>query len=91
MPARGFFAGGTADKAFDNECTQQRRARAGILAKQWGCTPNQIALAYLRAHAFPVIPILGTLNLDHLRAGIGAGNVTLTAAHAAWLRDGGAL
>jgi len=91
MPARGFFAGGTADPAFDNACTQQRRARAGILATQLGCTPNQIALAYLRAHAFPVIPILGTLNLDHLRDGMDAVNITITAAHAAWLRDGGAL
>ena len=42
-------------------------------------TKRRIALAYLMHQPFPVIPLLGTANLDHLHDGLGAASIALTA------------
>ena len=68
--------------------SQARRERARQLAAELGYSANQIALAYLRGHAFPVIPIIGTVNLDHLNDALGATEVDLTPEQVRWLKDG---
>lgn len=85
----GFFANhGKAPEKFINDENTARAARADRLAEQLGATPNQVALAWLRAQAFPVIPILGTADVDHLQDALGTVDVTLSADQAAWLESG---
>jgi len=48
------------------------------LAREIGVTANQIALAYLLHQRFPVVPILGTSSVEHLREAIGAVDIQLT-------------
>ena len=70
------------------ETSRGRLKRAKALAAELGCTPNQIALAFLTHQTFPVIPIIGTTNPAHLADAIGALQVDLTPTQVAWLRDG---
>jgi aryl-alcohol dehydrogenase-like predicted oxidoreductase len=88
--AGGYFAtGGRSHSAqYDNEISRGRLARAQQLAAELGCTPGQVALAYLKHQPFPVIPILGTTKRRHLEDAIGALQVSLTEAQVDWLRDG---
>jgi aryl-alcohol dehydrogenase-like predicted oxidoreductase len=46
------------------------------LAREAGCTPAQLALAWLLGRGDQVIPIPGTTNRDHLREDLGAVDVT---------------
>jgi aryl-alcohol dehydrogenase-like predicted oxidoreductase len=50
------------------------------LADQAGCTPAQLALAWLLAKASNIVPIPGTTSVEHLAENLGAASVTLTAA-----------
>jgi aryl-alcohol dehydrogenase-like predicted oxidoreductase len=50
------------------------------LAAEAGCTPAQLALAWLLARGEQVVPIPGTTSLAHLRENLGAAEVTLDAA-----------
>jgi aryl-alcohol dehydrogenase-like predicted oxidoreductase len=50
------------------------------LAKQWSCSPAQLALAWLLAKAPQILVIPGTGNLAHLKDNLGAATVHLTAA-----------
>jgi len=85
----GFFANeGKAPEQFASDENRARAARAKALADELGATPNQIALAWLRAQPFPVIPILGTADVDHLRDALGAVNIALTEAQAKSLEMG---
>ncbi len=85
----GFFANeGEAPEKFINEANTARAARAMELAEQLNATPNQVALAWLRAQPYPVIPILGTANPDHLRDALGVVDVNLTEQQAAYLQAG---
>jgi aryl-alcohol dehydrogenase-like predicted oxidoreductase len=88
--AGGYFATGGQSRAdqYDNEVSRGRLERAQKLAVELGCTPNQVALAYLKQQPFPVVPIIGTKNRRHLADAIGALAVSLTAAQVEWLRDG---
>ena len=89
--ACGYFAGSTGAGAigqFDNPVSQARRARAQALAAEIGCTPHQLALAYLMNQPFPTIPILGTASEAHLREAIGAAEICLSAEQVRWLREG---
>ncbi len=77
--------GGFADPSklsnkFDNPITRRRLAAAQQIASELGATPNQVALAWLRQHPFPVIPILGTRNAEHLADAFRSVNVMLTPA-----------
>ena len=71
--------------SFDNPTSRRRRDRARELAKKKGCTPLQIGLAYLRSYEFPVFPILGTMNPEHLAESLGADAIELTAEERDWL------
>jgi aryl-alcohol dehydrogenase-like predicted oxidoreductase len=62
--------------------------RVNQLAEESGASANQVALAYLMCHPFPVVPILGTGDVDHLRDALGAVEVELTPQQLGWLRDG---
>lgn len=90
--ARGYFAtgGARADDRFRTPVNAARLERARRLAQQLGCTPNQVALAYLLCQPFPVFPLLGTRRLEHLNDAMGAAAVRLAPAQVAWLRDGDA-
>lgn len=85
--AHGYFSGRDG-KAFATLVNQARRQRAMQLATELGATPTQIALAWLRGHPFPVIPIIGSGNINHVREALGVANITLTSQQLAWLRDG---
>lgn len=90
--AFGYFGENPGKNAasYDNPVSQGRRARAAELgAALGGYSANQIALAYLIAHPFPVFPILGTMHPDHLADAMGALSIALTADQIGWLRDGG--
>ncbi|MBU6258643.1 MAG: aldo/keto reductase [Burkholderiales bacterium] len=55
------------------------------LAAEVGCTPGQLALAWLLARGGHIVPIPGTTRIDHLRENCGAAAVTLTPAQRARL------
>jgi aryl-alcohol dehydrogenase-like predicted oxidoreductase len=50
------------------------------LAAEAGCTPAQLALAWLLSRGDHVVPIPGTTNADHLREDFAALDVTVDAA-----------
>lgn len=88
--AGGYFGSGgeRAKSAFENPTSRARLERVKQLATRLGKSNNQIALAFLMSHAFPVIPILGTTQVDHLNDAAAAVEIRLTAEQLAWLRDG---
>jgi aryl-alcohol dehydrogenase-like predicted oxidoreductase len=87
--ASGYFAPGTRKRAdFDNATSKARRKRAEKLASDLGVTANQIALAWLLNQPFPVVPITGTSNAEHLAEAMAAVEIRLTAEQVARLRDG---
>lgn len=49
----------------------------GSLAQQAGCTPGQLALAWLLSKSEVVLPIPGTTQLDHLAQNIAAADIRL--------------
>jgi aryl-alcohol dehydrogenase-like predicted oxidoreductase len=57
-------------------------ARAGgklaVLARQAGCTPAQLALAWLLRRSPVILPIPGTGSLEHLAENVGAAGIELT-------------
>ncbi|WP_225781382.1 aldo/keto reductase [Xenophilus sp. Marseille-Q4582] len=55
------------------------------LAGEVGCTPAQLALAWLLHKAPHIVPIPGTTQLDHLHEDLGAADVALTPAQMARL------
>jgi aryl-alcohol dehydrogenase-like predicted oxidoreductase len=77
--AKGGFEGDPKRAAgFDSPANRQRLLRAIDLAGKKGCTPNQIALAYLLNQPFAIYPIIGTGNPDHAREALAAVDITLT-------------
>lgn len=84
--ACGYFAtGGQAAGAFDTPASRARLIHAQYLAAEMKCSTNQIALAYLLAQPFPVIPILGTTQPAHLRDALHAPEISLTEEQVCWL------
>jgi aryl-alcohol dehydrogenase-like predicted oxidoreductase len=51
----------------------------GVIARAAGCTPAQLALAWLLARGDQVIPIPGTTRVEHLHDNLGALDVQLSA------------
>ncbi len=87
--ANGYFAtGGERGRDFRIPKNVARLQRAQRLATERGATPNQVALSYLMSQQFPVIPILGTANHEHLIDALGAARLQLSPKQATWLRDG---
>ena len=64
---------------------------AGVeaLARNKGCTPGQLALAWLLAQGEDVVPIPGTKRRQYVEENVGALNVTLTGADQEELEDMG--
>lgn len=84
--AKGGFGGPPRRAAsFDSPANRRRLLHAIELAKEKGCTPNQIALAYLLNQPFPVFPIIGTANPEHAREALGAVGINLSEAERAFL------
>jgi aryl-alcohol dehydrogenase-like predicted oxidoreductase len=52
----------------------------GAIATRLGCTPSQVALAWLLQHSQVMLPIPGTGSLDHLNENCGGAEVELDAA-----------
>jgi len=86
----GFFANeGRAPEKYISDENTARAERAVKLARQLHATPNQVALAWLRAQPFPVMPILGTADVDHLTDALGAVDLALTEQQVDELENGG--
>ncbi|MDR6671039.1 aldo/keto reductase [Rhizobium sp. 1399] len=91
---RGFFTDRAGrDKRDDEEIVRcwysdrnfGRRDRAIELAKQRGRHPIHIALAYVIAQPFPVIPLIGPRTIAELEDSLSALNITLTPEQVRWL------
>ena len=64
----------------DNYATNMRLLDAVVaMAQEVGCTPAQLALAWLLHQGDDVVPIPGTTQREHLIENLGAAAVTLTA------------
>lgn len=87
--ANGYF-GSHALKgpAFQSEANLARLLRTESHAVHLGVTPNQIALAWLFNQPLPVIPIIGTKNVEHLEDAMGATAIHLAPEQMRWLREG---
>jgi len=57
-----------------------RRERVRALARERGCTPAQIALAYLFSQPFPVSAVVAASSMEKMREDLGAAAMRLTAA-----------
>lgn len=85
----GYFSGAAKNPStYDNPTNRARRKRAQELAKQVGCTPVQVALAYLLHQPGRVIPLFGTTDPAHLTEILGANEVSLAPEQVAWLQEG---
>ena len=94
---RGFFTDRAGrDKMDDEEIVRvwysernfERRDRAIELAEKLGRQPIHIALAYVLAQPFPVIPLIGPRNLTELEDSLSALNIELTPEQVKWLEAG---
>ncbi|WP_137155204.1 aldo/keto reductase [Rhizobium sp. FKL33] len=91
---RGFFTDRAGRDRFDDEeivrCwySEQnfiRRDRAYELAAKKGRSPIHIALAYVLAQPFPVIPLIGPRTLSELEDSLSALDIALTPDEVRWL------
>ncbi len=57
------------------------------LAVTKGCTPGQLALAWVLARGEDIVPIPGTKRRTYLEENLGAADVKLTAQDIAWLDE----
>jgi len=92
--ARGFLAGGVPDislldakdirrsmprfSAESNALNQRLLAGYAALAHEAGCSPAQLALAFILGRGRHVVAIPGTTSIAHLEDNVGAGAVTLS-------------
>jgi aryl-alcohol dehydrogenase-like predicted oxidoreductase len=94
--ARGFFTGRYApddanaemERVYYNDANWERYRRAEELGKRKGASANQIALAYVLHHPFPVFPLVGPCTVAELHDTLGALSISLTAAEVRWLSSG---
>ncbi|TDW35478.1 aryl-alcohol dehydrogenase-like predicted oxidoreductase [Rhizobium azibense] len=91
---RGFFTDRAGrDKHDDEEIVRcwysdrnfARRDRANELAKKLGRNPIHIALAYVIAQPFPVIPLIGPRTIAELEDSLSALDIELTPEQVKWL------
>ncbi|GAA3083938.1 aldo/keto reductase [Rhizobium viscosum] len=91
---RGFFTDRAGrDKRDDEEIVRcwysdrnfERRDRAIALAKELGRHPIHIALAYVIAQPFPVIPLIGPRTIAELEDSLSALDIKLTPEQVKWL------
>lgn len=72
---------------YDSAENRERLLRCCKLARQKGCTANQVALAFLLAHPFQVYPIIGTGNENHLLMALEADQIPLEIEEREYLRN----
>ncbi|MGV3551598.1 aldo/keto reductase [Rhizobium sp.] len=91
---RGFFTDHAGRDKLDNEelvrCWYSeknfgRRDRAIELAEKLGRKPIHVALAYVLAQPFPVIPLIGPRNVAELEDSLSALDIRLTPEQVTWL------
>lgn len=94
---RGFFTDRAGrDRQDDEEIVRvwysdrnfERRDRAIELATKLGCSPIHIALAYVIAQPFPVIPLIGPRTVAELEDSLSALKVVLSQEDVRWLEGG---
>ncbi|MBP1844099.1 putative dehydrogenase/aryl-alcohol dehydrogenase-like putative oxidoreductase [Rhizobium petrolearium] len=94
---RGFFTNRAGrDKRDDEELVRvwycernfQRRDRAIELAEKLGRHPIHVALAYVIAQPFPVIPLIGPRTVGELEDSLSALDIQLSPGQVAWLENG---
>jgi aryl-alcohol dehydrogenase-like predicted oxidoreductase len=94
---RGFFTDRAGrDKQGDEELVRcwyseenfGRRDRAIELAGKLGKSPIHVALAYVLAQPFPVVPLIGPRRLVELEDSMKALEIELSPADVEWLRNG---
>ncbi len=86
--ANGFFSkDGQSPSHFSSHANFSRYARALELAEGLGATATQVALAWLRSHPFPVVPLFSTTNMVHLQEALGAITIELSPGEAHYLRN----
>lgn len=92
--ARGFFTDRAGKDKLDDEqlvrCWYsddnfRRRERAIELAEKKGCTPIQIALAYVLNQKFPTIALIGPRTLEETRTSFPALDIQLSEEEVNWL------
>ena len=96
MPIVAYSATGTgyfaripdATKTPSNPDNEARRERAQALSVQMGCTPTQVAVAWLLHQPYPIIPLFGTTKPAHLSEILAATDLKLTPEQVHWLRHG---
>lgn len=76
--------------ALDYDCSRNRGrlVRASELSREKECTANQVALAYLRAQPFPVIPVIGALEKAHVVEALESASVVLSRQECEYLEHG---
>ncbi|WP_343315812.1 aldo/keto reductase [Brucella sp. BE17] len=94
---RGFFTDRAGREKHDDEeivrCWYsgrnfERRDRAVALAKKYGCSPIHIALAYVIAQPFPVVPLIGPRTVGELEDSLSALTIKMSAHDRDWLQTG---
>ncbi|MCP4640659.1 MAG: aldo/keto reductase [bacterium] len=71
---------------YDSPDNRQRLLRASSIARDQGCSANQVALSYLLHQPFPTYPLISTSRPDRVRDAMGALKVTLTDVEVGLLR-----
>ncbi|HEY3236285.1 MAG TPA: aldo/keto reductase [Polyangiaceae bacterium] len=74
----GFNGDAPVANSFDTPLGRRRLRRAVDLGDEKGVRPSQIALAFLMSQSFPVFPIIGTGDLEHLQSAMDAATLRLT-------------
>ena len=64
----------------------ERRDRAIELAQKLGKSPIHVALAYVLAQPFPVVPLIGPRTLQELDDSLEALDIELTSKQVRWLK-----
>ena len=92
--ARGFFLDDTSHeftadpervRCWFSDDNFERLGRARELAKKYGVSALNIALAYVLRQPFPTFPLIGPRTLRELRTSLPALHVPLTEAEVKWL------
>jgi aryl-alcohol dehydrogenase-like predicted oxidoreductase len=73
-------------EAYDSPANRRRLQTALAMAREKGCTANQIALAYALHQPFPCFPIVSTRHPEHIQESMGALEVALSAEECDFLR-----
>lgn len=71
-------AGRLTTRGMMNESLLGIAREVGVMAEEIGCSPSQLAIAWLRAQSGVIIPLLGARTLAQLQDNLGALQVTLT-------------